>query len=154
MMTTVTPPMSGSVARAMHGRSRRLFVAGMAGAHIAGVPCLVAFGIANGAVGLASAAVAWACVLFFYGVGQWLVFRFSTADPRTLFAVALISFGVRSALLGAVLVACLELIGPGRLDDVAMVVTATASLVGWLACEIVTWGRLRIPVYDLPGSVT
>ena len=153
MLTTEIPPMSGLAARAVHVRGRRLFLAGMAGAHVLGLPCLVAFGLISGAVGFGSAAVALALVLFFYGVGQWLVFRFSTSDPRTLFVIALGSFMGRSLLLGAALMAASSLVDATRLDPTALVVTAAAALVGWLTCEILVWSRLRIPAFDLDHEV-
>lgn len=153
MMTTAIPPMSGLAARAVHERGRRLFVAGMAGGHVLGIPCVVAFALLGGSRGFASAAAALALVLFSYGVGQWVVFRFSTADPRTLFAVALISFLGRSILLGLALAGATTLVQAERLDRTALVVTAAAALVGWLVCEIVAFTRLRIPVFDLDHEV-
>lgn len=145
--------MSGLAARAVHVRGRRLFLAGMAGAHALGVPCVVVFALVAGRTGLASASMGVALVLFFYGVGQWLVFRFSTGDPRTLFMVAIASFVGRSVLLGVALTVASPLVEAARLDRTALVVSASAALVGWLACEIAVWARLRIPVFDLDHEV-
>ena len=54
--------------------------------------------------GLISAALAAAMVLFFYGVGQYVMVLFADAGARTLLTVSMCSYTARVVILGLVLV--------------------------------------------------
>ena len=49
--------------------------------------CMIGFAIGYGTTGLISAALAAAMVLFFYGVGQYVMVLFADAGARTLLTV-------------------------------------------------------------------
>ena len=130
-------------------RARRLLLGGAAGGVGAAVLCLVGFGIGYGRAGLFSAALAAAMVLFFYGVGQYVMVLFADAGARLLLAVAMASYTTRVALIG------LTLLIYSRYSDrlpglVPMVVflTVCAVVVGWWTVEVIVFSRLRITVYD------
>ena len=85
-------------------RARKLLLGGAVGGVAASVLCLVGFTIAYGGPGLVSAGLAAAMVLFFYGVGQYVMVLFADAGARTLLAVSMCSYTTRVVVLGLVLV--------------------------------------------------
>ena len=84
-------------------RARKLLVGGLVGGLAAAVLSLVLFTVLDGTRGLASAALAAAMVLFFYGVGQLVMVAFADAGARTLLAVSMASYTARVVVLGLVL---------------------------------------------------
>lgn len=130
-------------------RARKLLLGGLVGGVTAAVASLVVFTILDGTRGLASAALAAAMVLFFYGVGQLIMVAFADAGARTLLAVSMASYTGRVVVLGLVL-----LVYNRRSEDfpelwpMAIFVTTIAVVVGWIAVEIWVFSRLRIGVYD------
>jgi hypothetical protein len=130
-------------------RARKLLAGGSIGGVGAAVICLIAFGIAYGRTGVISAALAAAMVLFFYGVGQYVMVLFADAGARTLLMVSMISYTARVVALGFVLV----LYGKNyeawpTLTPMVIFVTTIAVVAGWLAVEIYVFSRLRISAYD------
>jgi hypothetical protein len=111
--------------------------------------CLIGFTIGYGGPGLASAALAAAMVLFFYGVGQYVMVLFADAGARTLLTVSLCSYTTRVVVLGLVLVLYnrYHQIWP-TLVPMVIFVTTIAVVAGWLIVEIFVFSRLRIGVYD------
>src|SRR6187431_2629240 len=85
-------------------RARKLMLGGAIGGLSAALICLVGFGIGYGRGGAISAALAAAMVLFFYGVGQYVMVLFADAGARTLLAVSMCSYTARVVILGLVLV--------------------------------------------------
>jgi len=88
-------------------------------------------------------------VLFFYGVGQYVMVRFADAGARTLLIVSMTSYTARIVLLGLVLL----LYNNNRsawpdLHSMAIFVTTMAVVAGWLIVEVFVFSRLRIGVYD------
>ena len=69
-------------------RARKLLLGGAIGGLAATVICLVGFTIGYGSSGLVSAALAAAMVLFFYGLGQYVMVLFADAGARTLLTVS------------------------------------------------------------------
>ena len=130
-------------------RARKLLVGGATGGVVAAVLCLVGFGIGYGASGVLSAALAAAMVLFFYGVGQYVMVRFADAGARLLLLVALCSYTARVVVLGLVL-----LIYNANADawsglrPMAVFLTTVAVVAGWLLVEVWVFTRLRIGAYD------
>jgi hypothetical protein len=111
--------------------------------------CLVGFTIAYGMPGLASAALAAAMVLFFYGAGQYVMVLFADAGARTLLAVSMCSYTTRVVLIGLVLVLYNRNYESWpTLVPMVIFVTTMVVVVGWLAVEIFVFSRLRIGVYD------
>ena len=68
-------------------RARKLLLGGAVGGLTATVLCLVGFTLGYGGSGLISAALAAAMVLFFYGLGQYVMVLFADAGARTLLTV-------------------------------------------------------------------
>jgi CBS domain containing-hemolysin-like protein len=110
---------------------------------------MVLFAVLDGTRGLASAALASAMVLFFYGVGQLVMVAFADAGARTLLAVSMASYTARVVVLGLVLLLYNKHkeVFP-ELWPMAIFVTTIAVVAGWIAVEVWVFGRLRIGVYD------
>lgn len=130
-------------------RARKLLLGGLVGGIAAAVLSMVLFTVLDGGRGLASAALAAAMVLFFYGVGQLVMVAFADAGARTLLAVSMASYTGRVVVLGLVL-----LVYNRRAESfpelwpMAVFVTTIAVVVGWIAVEIWVFSRLRIGAYD------
>ena len=130
-------------------RARKLLLGGAIGGLAASLLCLVGFTIAYGMAGLASAALAAAMVLFFYGVGQYVMVLFADAGARTLLAVSMASYTTRVVLIGLVLVLYNRYYESWpTLIPMVIFVTTMVVVVGWLAVEIFVFSRLRIGAYD------
>jgi hypothetical protein len=130
-------------------RARKLLLGGAIGGLFATLVCLIGFGIAYGASGLISTALAAGMVLFFYGVGQYVMVLFADAGARTLLVVSLCSYTARVVILGLILVLY------GRyheawptLAPMAIFITTMAVVAGWLVVEVIVFSRLRIGIYD------
>jgi hypothetical protein len=110
---------------------------------------LIGFTIGYGGAGLVSAALAAAMVLFFYGVGQYVMVLFADAGARTLLTVSLCSYTTRVVVLGLVLVLYNRYHQSWpTLVPMAIFVTTIAVVAGWLIVEVFVFSRLRIGVYD------
>lgn len=130
-------------------RARKLLLGGLAGGLVAAVLSLVLFTVLDGTRGLASAALASAMVLFFYGVGQLVMVAFADAGARTLLAVSMASYTGRVVVLGLVLLVYNKNADAfPALWPMAIFLTTIAVVVGWIAVEIWVFNRLRIGVYD------
>jgi hypothetical protein len=130
-------------------RARKLLVAGAVGGLAATLVCLVCFGLGYGVSGLISAALAAAMVLFFYGVGQYVMVLFADAGARTLLTVSMCSYTARVVVLGLILVLYnrYQEAWP-TLAPMVIFVTTIAVVAGWLGVEVFVFSRLRIGVYD------
>lgn len=130
-------------------RARKLLLGGVVGGVVAAVLALVGFGIGYGRAGLVSAAVAAAMVLFFYGLGQYVMVLFADAGARLLLSVALCSYTTRVLVLGLVLlVYSRHATAFAALVPTVVFLTTVAVVVGWLVAEVWVFARLRIGVYD------
>lgn len=130
-------------------RARKLLAGGAVGGLAATAVCLIIFGVVGGYSGLISAALAAAMVLFFYGVGQYVMVLFADAGARTLLTVSMSSYTARVVILGLILV----LYNRYRetwptLQPMAIFITTIAVVAGWLVVEVFVFSRLRIGVYD------
>ena len=134
-------------------RARKLLLGGAVGGLTAAALSLIGFTIGYGTTGLISAALAAAMVLFFYGVGQYVMVLFADAGARTLLLVSMCSYTARIVVLGLVLV----LYNAHReswptLRPMAIFVTTIFVVAGWLIVEVFVFSRLRIGVYDTEYS--
>jgi hypothetical protein len=130
-------------------RARKLMVGGAIGGVSAAVICLIGFGIGYGWSGVISAALAAAMVLFFYGVGQYVMVLFADAGARTLLAVSMASYTARVVVLGLVLLLYSKNYQTWpSLIPMVIFVTTIAVVVGWLVVEVYVFSRLRIGAYD------
>ena len=84
-------------------------------------------------------------VLFFYGVGQYVMVLFADAGARTLLTVSLCSYTARVVILGLVLVLynAHHEAWP-MLTPMVIFVTTIIVVAGWLIVEIFVFSRLRI----------
>ena len=87
-------------------------------------------------------------VLFFYGVGQYVMVLFADAGARTLLAVSLASYTARVVRARPGAAALQPTTTWPTLVPMVIFVTTIAVVVGWLAVEIFVFSRLRIGVYD------
>lgn len=130
-------------------RARKLLLGGLVGGVGAAVLSMILFTVLDGTRGLASAALASAMVLFFYGVGQLVMVAFADAGARTLLAVSMASYTGRVVVLGLVLLLYNKHTAAfPDLWPMAIFVTTIAVVAGWIAVEIWVFSRLRIGVYD------
>jgi len=130
-------------------RARKLLFGGLVGGVAATVVSLVLFTVLDGTRGLASAALASAMVLFFYGVGQLVMVAFADAGARTLLAVSMASYTARVVVLGLVLLVYNNHTEAfPALWPMAIFITTIIVVVGWIVVEIWVFNRLRIGVYD------
>jgi len=134
-------------------RARKLLLGGAVGGLTAAALSLIGFTIGYGTTGLISAALAAAMVLFFYGVGQYVMVLFADAGARTLLLVSMCSYTARIVILGLVLV----LYNAHReswptLRPMAIFVATIFVVAGWLIVEVFVFSRLRIGVYDTEYS--
>ena len=130
-------------------RARRLLLGGFVGGGAAALLSLAVAGLVHGTGGVLSAAVAAAVVLFFYGLGQYVMVRSADAGARRLMAVSLVSYTTRVGILGLVLwVFDTYADRWPAMIPVVLFLTTVAVVVGWLAVEIWTFARLRIGAYD------
>ena len=130
-------------------RARKLLIGGAVGGLITATVCLIGFTIGYGTSGLISAALAAAMVLFFYGVGQYVMVLFADAGARTLLTVSMCSYTARVVILGLVLVLynAHHEAWP-TLTPMVIFLTTIIAVAGWLAVEIFVFSRLRIGAYD------
>ncbi|GAA3714843.1 hypothetical protein GCM10022204_37630 [Microlunatus aurantiacus] len=130
-------------------RARKLLVGGLVGGVAAALLSLVLFTVLDGTRGLASAGLAAAMVLFFYGVGQLVMVAFADAGARTLLAVSMASYTARVVVLGLVLLVYNKNSDAfPALWPMAIFLTTVAVVVGWIVAEVWVFNRLRIGAYD------
>jgi hypothetical protein len=130
-------------------RARKLLVGGLVGGVAAALLSLVLFTVLDGTRGLASAGLAAAMVLFFYGVGQLVMVAFADAGARTLLAVSMASYTARVVVLGLVLLLYNKNTEAfPALWPMAIFLTTVAVVVGWIVAEVWVFNRLRIGAYD------
>lgn len=125
-------------------RARRLLAAGLFGAHLAALACVAVFFFTHGMPGLASAAFGAALVILFSVIGRVVQIRFAGAPAKTVFVATLASFAFRAVLMVLLLWAYLTYGNGGGLLAVPLVITATATVAGWLVAELKTHATLRI----------
>ncbi len=130
-------------------RARKLLLGGAVGGVATAVLSLVGFGIGYGTAGVVSAALAAAMVLFFYGLGQYVMVLFADAGARLLLSVALCSYTTRVLFLGLVLLGYQRHAAAfSALIPTVVFLTTVAVVVGWLVAEVWVFAKLRIGVYD------
>jgi hypothetical protein len=130
-------------------RARKLLLGGAVGGVTAALASLAGFGLGYGRSGLVSAALAAAMVLFFYGIGQYVMVLFADAGARTLLAVSMSSYTARVVILGLILLLYDKYHAAWpTLRPMAIFLTTIAVVAGWLIVEVFVFSRLRIGVYD------
>lgn len=131
-------------------RAVRLLAGGAIGGTLVWLGCLAGFWLAAGAEAVPGCLLGGATVLVFFALGQLVQVLTAEARTVTVMAASLASYVVRAAGLAVVLVVAGPLAdGPGR---VALVPTMIAVVLGWVAAEVWTFTRLRIPAFDPPRA--
>jgi hypothetical protein len=134
-------------------RAQRLLVGGAIGGHAGALVCTAAFFVLKGPTSGVSCLLACAVTLAFYVIGQAVQIRMADADVSKVLTASLLSYGVRVSALGGLLAVALSQQDRLALMDATAVVAGTLTVVvTWLAAEIVTFSRLRFPVFDDPAS--
>lgn len=127
-------------------RALRLLRGGAVGGGVVWLVCVAAFWLALGPASLAWTVAGGATVVAFFALGQLVQVLTAEADTIVVMVAALASYAVRAGGLAVVLLLAQPLAsGPGA---VALAPTMIAVVVGWLATEIWTFTRLRVPVFD------
>ncbi|MDR1768088.1 MAG: hypothetical protein LBR32_06650 [Propionibacteriaceae bacterium] len=130
-------------------RSLRLLRGGLFGAAAAGAVCAAVSAVAFGAAGCLTALAAAGVVIAFFIVGQGVVALCADADPRAVLLVSLSSYLARVVVLGYLLYFALsDRSRFGFLQPAVLLVCVVVVVVAWLACELWTYTRLRIPAFD------
>ncbi|MFT4296478.1 MAG: hypothetical protein QM582_13805 [Micropruina sp.] len=134
-------------------RARQLLAGGATGGHAAALIVIGVLFFVRGPESLASSGLTALAVLAFFGIGQLVQIWVADAAPQIVLTAALGSYAFRVGLPAIALIAISS--DPERLaqmDRVAVAVTAIVVVLGWLAAEIWTFSRLRIPVFDPPRN--
>lgn len=130
-------------------RAQQLLIGGAIGGHVGAAVATVAFFLVRGPDAGFSCLIAAVVALAFYVVGQAVQVQVADAPPARVLTAALVSYGVRVSALGGLLALALTQGDRlSRMDSTAVVVGALAVVVCWLAAEIVTFSRLRFPVFE------
>jgi len=145
-------PVDRTVGRPATGVStalaRRLLLAGLLGGQLGLLASTVLAGLVRGGVAAASAAVGAVIAVLFFSLGQAVVLRYAEREGAVLLVAALASYGIRAAgLAGAV--ALYDGAGLDLLDRTATAAGMVATVLLWTTAEVITFARMRIPVYDL-----
>lgn len=161
-MTTMTGSAPGALGPAEQERSgpspsairaRRLLAGGLAGSHAVALACVGVFLVRDGLPGLASAGLAAAMVVLFYTIGQAVQVRVADSPATAVFRASVGSYIIRVTALAGLLAVYLRFADDSsRLLPVPLAVTAIATVIGWLAGEILVFSRLRIPNFDEPAE--
>ncbi len=144
--------MSETAPPSLRQRALRLLAAGAAGGTVAGVVGGIGCGWVFGAGVVDEVAVAALVALAFFALGQLVHVAFADADSISVLVASLSSYAIRVAGLAAFAVSVTRW-WPGS-NLVAMGVIMVCVVVGWLACEIWVFQRLRIPAFDPPQAKT
>ena len=130
-------------------RAQQLLVGGAAGGHLALLLAVLGFAVARGLPAALSAAVAGIVTIAFFTIGQAVQVLVADAPARRVLIASLASYGLRVSVLGGLLMLALANAAQiAWLDPIAVAVSTIAVVVGWLAAELWTYSRLRIPIYD------
>jgi ATP synthase protein I len=129
--------------------ARRLLIAGLAGAHAAGIACVAGFALGGGVGPGVTAAIAAAIVIAFFTIGQAVQIIVARSTPRVAMFAALGSYTVRVTAMGYVLwIVLAQRESYGWIDAPAAVITTVLVAQGWLFAEFWQYRRLRIPAFD------
>jgi len=127
-------------------RALRLLAGGAVGGGVSWLVCVIAFWFGIGPASLVWALGGGATVVAFFALGQLVQVLTAQAEAMVVMVASLFSYAIRAAGLAVVLVAVQPFVsGPGTR---ALVPTMIVVVAGWLAAEIWTFTRLRVPVFD------
>ncbi len=129
-------------------RAIYLLLGGLLGVHVGAVPLFIAGALLRGHGGCIAVLLALAVVIFCFGVGQAVQIGLAESAPRVVLAGSLASYAARMGLLGLLLWGMREHSVQLHLHTRVFVLSVVILTVCWLIGEIMTFRRLRFPVYD------
>jgi len=122
---------------------------------VVGVNAIAVSTVAAGLPGLWGASLGLLMVIVFSGAGLLALHLSRRTSPTVQLAVAMASYTGRIAIFGGLLALALSSDSLERHVDLTVLgIVAVVVVTGWMAGEIWTWSRLRIPIYDLDREVT
>lgn len=139
------PPRASVVAAT--ARVRALLVAGLVGGHSLGLLAIGLGAALAGRAGLFGAAVGFACVIIFFGIGQAIELVAGVMANVNGLVLTMTSYAVRVIGLGLGLKVITDAAG-GSLHAGWLFAGVTATVVGWVGMVVVAAARQRVPVYD------
>lgn len=130
-------------------RAKEMMVGGLVCGHVAGIT-VIGLGLAiGGADGAITAALGFAAVVIFFSIGQWIEVIACELDPVQGMGLALVSYLVRVAGIGAGLWFILG--HPAVEPHIVrgwLLLSVVATVIAWIAGVIFVASRQRVPIYD------
>lgn len=122
---------------------------------VVGVNATAVSTVAAGLAGLWGALLGLLMVVVFSGAGLFALHLSRRATPTMQLAIAMASYTGRIAIFGGLLALALSSDSLAQHVNLTVLgVVAVLVVMGWLAGEIWSWSRLRVPIYDLDKEVT
>ena len=121
---------------------------------VVGVNAAAVAAVAAGLKGLFGALLGLLIVIVFSGAGLLALHLSRHTSPTMQLAVAMASYTGRIAVFGGLLAVALS--SDSLAENVnltALGISAMVVVIGWMAGEIWSWSRLRVPIYDLDHEV-
>ena len=138
------------MASASGARARRLLAAGATGGHAAALVVVPLYFLVGGRLAGVTSLLTAIGVLAFMGMGQFVQVWMADRDPQALLIASLVSYAIRVSVPTVMLIALQANASRVSFDRNAVALTTVAVVLGWLALEVATFQRLRIPVFDEP----
>ncbi|MEV6414773.1 hypothetical protein [Kribbella sp. NPDC051718] len=121
---------------------------------VVGVNAAAVATVAAGSKGLWGALLGLLIVLVFSGAGLLALHAARHTSPTMQLGVAMASYTGRIAIFGGLLALAINSDSLARnVNLTALGITAMVVVMGWMAGEIWSWSRLRVPIYDLDHEV-
>jgi ATP synthase protein I len=121
---------------------------------VVGVNAAAVATVAAGPKGLWGALLGLLTVLIFSGAGLLALHAARHTSPTMQLGVAMASYTGRIAIFGGLLALAINSDSLARnVNLTALGITAMVVVMGWMAGEIWSWSRLRVPIYDLDHEV-
>ncbi|MDX6282507.1 MAG: synthase protein [Kribbellaceae bacterium] len=121
---------------------------------VVGVNAAAVATVAAGPKGLWGALLGLLMVIIFSGAGLFALHLSRHTSPTMQLAIAMASYTGRIAVFGGLLALALNSDSLARnVNLTALGITAMVVVMGWMAGEIWSWSRLRVPIYDLDHEV-
>ena len=133
-------------------RAQQLLQAVLVGGHVAALTIVGLFLALSGPNAAATTAIGAVVTIAFYTIALAVQMAVADASPKVVLFAWFASYVTRVSLLGVGLAAVLANAERWAwLDPVALFVSVVGTVLGWLACELFVYSRMRVPVYDDPS---
>lgn len=151
-MPGAAPARRPSALAAATGRVRTLLIAGLVGGHSLGLMVIGLGAALGGRAGLLGAAVGFACVVIFFGIGGAIELVATVMANVSGLVLTLASYVVRVVGLGLGLKLITDAAG-SALHTGWLCAGVIATVVGWVGLLVLAASRQRVAVYDAPYVV-